>query len=239
MIVHDCEQGSEEWIRVRAGIPTSSSFHKIIRKSGEPSTSAQKYMNALLAERLMGRAIDEHVSLWMQRGKDLEAEAAAWYENQRDLDTTPVGFVTNDEGTIGASPDRLVGDEGLVEIKVPAPQTHAHYLRTGVVDEEYKPQAQGQLWITGRKWVDICSYHPEMPKVIVRITPDEIFMAKLAKLVRKFSLELEAVTIELREKYAWGEGDSPQAIRELLARSLAQQPYRGARAPDPDVLNFD
>lgn len=218
MIVHNCEQGSSEWLRMRAGIPTASAFHLIVTKSGEPSTSVKKYMNTLLAERMMARPIDEHVSMWMQRGKDLEAAAVAYYEGQRNLDTVPVGFITNDAGTIGASPDRLVGVDGLVEIKVPAPHTHVNYLLRATVDDKYRPQAQGQLWIAEKRWVDLCSYHPEMPKALVRIERDEAFIKTLAKQVTAFSLELEAMTVELHKR-GWIPDESRADVLEQLARS--------------------
>src|SRR5262245_45091449 len=119
MIIHDVVQGSTSWLQLRAGIPTASQFDQIITPSGKPSKSAERYMLTLLAERLMGHPITENVSMWMKRGSEMEADAVAFYQLQTDSDTVPVGFITNDEGTIGASPDRLVGEEGLLEIKCP------------------------------------------------------------------------------------------------------------------------
>ena len=200
MIVHDVLQGTTEWLAVRAGIPTASAFDRIITKSGKPSTQAEKYMHRLLAERMMGHPVTEHVSYWMGRGNQLEAEAVAYYEGVRELDTQRIGFLTNDERTIGASPDRFVGDDGLLEIKVPAEHTHVAYLLTRAVDSEYYPQVQGQLWVSGRKWLDIQSYHPEMPPAIIRVERDEKFIGILSAEVTAFSEALERAAVELREK---------------------------------------
>ena len=117
MKIHDCKQNTTEWLDLRAGIPTASQFDRIITPTGKPSASAIPYMHQLLAERLMGRPITGYVSFDMDRGKDLEPEAVSFYEFTQDVETMPVGFITNDEETIGASPDRLIGSDGLLEIK--------------------------------------------------------------------------------------------------------------------------
>ena len=201
MIIHECTQGTTEWLQIRSGIPTASNFDKIITpKTGKPSSQAEKYMQRLLAERMMQRPVVEHVSFWMGRGQELEAEACAYYEGVRELDTVRVGFVTNDARTIGASPDRLVGGDGLLEIKVPAEHTHVAYLLTRSVDAEYAPQVQGQLWVTGRAWLDLLSYSPEMPPALVRVERDEKYIAQLAAAVGAFSEALERAAVEARER---------------------------------------
>ena len=200
MIIHDCIQGTTEWLQLRAGIPTASCFERIITKSGKPSTQAEKYMHRLLAERIMGHPVTEFVSAYMARGSELEADARAYYEGVRELDVVKVGFCTNDEKTIGASPDALVGDEGLLELKCPAEHTHVAYLLTRAVDAEYYPQAQGQLWIAGRKWLDIMSYHPEMPPAIIRVERDEAFIGTLSSALLTFSAALEMAAVDLRER---------------------------------------
>lgn len=200
MILHDVIQGTTEWLAVRAGIPTASAFDRIVTPKGRPSTQAEKYMHQLLAERMMGHPVLQVQTHWMGRGQELEGEAILYYEGVRELDTTVIGFVTNDERTIGASPDRFVGDDGLLEIKCPAEHTHVGYLLTRAVDAEYYPQVQGQLWITDRKWLDILSYHPEMPPAIVRVERDDEYIATLAAAVIGFSASLEWKAVELREK---------------------------------------
>lgn len=187
MIVHDVIQGSTEWLNLRSGIPTASEFDKIITPGGKPSKSAEPYRFALLAERMMGHPRIEFMSRWMDRGSQMEAEAISFYEFQRDVETVKVGFVTNDEGTIGASPDRFVGDNGLLEIKVPSESTHVSYLLKKAVDSAYYPQVQGQLWIAEREFVDILSYHPEMPPALIRVERDDDFIADLRAAVLAFT----------------------------------------------------
>jgi len=200
MIIHDVIQGSTEWLAIRAGIPTASAFDRIVTPKGKLSTQAEKYMHQLLAERMMGRPVLQVQTHWMGRGTALEGEAVLYYEGVRELDTTVIGFVTNDEKTIGASPDRFVGEDGLLEIKCPAEHTHVGYLLTRAVDAEYWPQVQGQLWITGRKWLDIVSYHPEMPIAIVRVERDNDYISLLAYAVGEFSVSLERQASALKER---------------------------------------
>lgn len=198
MIIHNVTQGTTEWLAVRAGIPTASCFDKIITPKGKASTQCERYMHKLIAERLMGHPTIEFQGPWLDRGKELEADAALYYESIRELETERVGFVTNDAGTIGASPDRLVGEDGLLELKVPAEHTHVAYMLTRAVDAEYYPQVQGQLWVTERKWLDIMSYHPEMPPAIIRVERDEKYINALAAAVTTFSEQLELMASQLK-----------------------------------------
>lgn len=188
MIVHNVVQGSEEWRRLRMGVPTASEFSRILTPGGKPSASSEAYLCELLGELLMARPMEAPSFPWMQRGHDLEADAALWYELQSDVETQIVGFCTTDDGRIGASPDRLVGDDGLLEIKCPSPETHVRYLLfpDKGVDAAYKVQVLGQLYVTERAWCDVVSYHPELPSVIVRVERDEEYIAKLAGALREF-----------------------------------------------------
>jgi len=221
MKIHDCIQGTPEWLRLRAGIPTASEFDCILTPTGKPSKQAESYMFALLAERMMGHPRKEFTSLWMNRGSEMEADAAIFYELQRDVQAVPVGFITNDAGTMGASPDRLVGDGGLLEIKVPAEHTHVRYLLHGTVEQVYYPQVQGQLWIAERKWVDILSYHPEMPPALIRVERDEEYIEKLAAAITAFSSVLEAQYAVLCER-GWVKSVEPQSKAESGFPSLEE-----------------
>ena len=198
MIHHACKQGTTEWLALRAGIPTAGSFDRILTPSGKRSTQQEKYLHQLLAERIMGRPVLQHVSYWMGRGLATEAEAVAYYEGIRDTDTEVAGFCTSDDGRIGASPDRFVGTDGLLEIKCPAEHTHVGYLVTNAVDSVYYAQVQGQLWVTDRMWSDIMSYHPEMPPALIRVPRDDEYIDTLAKAVRAFSERLEEATEDAR-----------------------------------------
>src|SRR5665213_3178043 len=155
MIIHDVKQGTDEWLRLRLGIPTASRFGEIITtggKKGVPgdSSSAPKYMHHLLAERITGQPIEGFKSQYMERGSMLEERAVAAYELDHDCETEKVGFVASDDGRIGCSPDRfIVGqDRGMLECKAPAPHTHVAYLLSATgAETEYKIQLQGQLWV--------------------------------------------------------------------------------------------
>jgi hypothetical protein len=191
-IYRDLVQGTSEWNYTRAGIPTSSQFERIMTPSGKVSKQAEMYLYQLLAERMMKHPVVEFHSHWMDRGSQMEAEAVNFYQFTRDVSTEKIGFITNDAGTIGASPDRLVGTDGLLEIKVPKESTHVAFLmQSGSAYDEYKTQTQGQLWIAEREWNDLVSYHAEMPEAIIRIERDEPFIRMLSDAVTTFSLELE------------------------------------------------
>ena len=217
MKVIDCVQGTEKWLQARAGIPTASNFSKIITPTGKPSKSAESYMHSLIAERLLGHPLTEYVSFYMERGSQMEAEAVSCYEFLKDVETEAVGFVTNDAGTIGASPDRFVGDDGALEIKCPAPWTHVGYLLAKPVDKKYYPQLQGQLWVTERDWVDNESYCPGLPEALVRVDRDEEYISKLSATVTAFSEVLESTLAELKERIGWTEPtpDEPSAIETV------------------------
>lgn len=233
MKIHHVQQGTSEWLNIRAGIPTASAFDMIITPKGAPSKSAERYMLTLLAERLMEHPITEHVSFWMARGSEAEKEALAFYEFQTEQDTVEVGFMTNDEGTIGCSPDRLVAEEGLLEIKCPSEYIHMGYLlKTGSHYDAYKIQVQGQLWISGRQWTDVLAWHPELPPALVRIERDEDYIASLEAAVTTFSMELERQWEEIRER-GWArpiqkprEKSPSEIMREVLIenkRSRAEE----------------
>jgi hypothetical protein len=152
----------------------------------------------------------------------------SYYEGIRDVDTQRIGFVTNDARTIGASPDRFVGEDGLLEIKVPAEHTHVAYLLTRAVDVEYYPQVQGQLWVTGRAWSDILSYHPELPPALIRVERDDRFIAVLAAAVGAFSELLEATAIECQDK-GWmprAQDSGPRSIKVDPALLTPRPPRR-------------
>src|SRR2546423_1157985 len=111
MKLFDVQQGSEQWMRLRMGRPTASQCDRIITPGGAPSKSASAYCNELLCEVMLQRPLEGVTMPWMERGKILEAEAVRYYELVKDVETVPVGFVTTDDGRIGGSPDRLVGDK--------------------------------------------------------------------------------------------------------------------------------
>ncbi|MEQ1833525.1 MAG: lambda exonuclease family protein [Candidatus Eisenbacteria bacterium] len=199
MRVLDVVQGSPEWLEARLGIPTASRFDSIMTpKTLKASASQDKYMCTLLAERLLGFPADEVMTDWMQRGIELEPEAASAYEFERDVDAAKVGFVLSDCGRYGASPDRLVGKDGLLEIKCPSAGVHVAALLGKGLDDYYY-QCQGQLWVTGREWVDLMFYNPSLPRAIVRYARDVKYIAAMSQFVLEFCDRLDVAHAQLLE----------------------------------------
>ena len=185
MRIDQNEQGSPEWLAARLGIPSASMFAKIVTTKGIWSASADAYINQLVAERLTGEREEVFQSHHMLRGTELEPDARDLYSLISDAEVTEVGFCLHDTLSAGCSPDGLIGEDGGLEIKCPAPSTHVEYLRGGVLPSKYKQQVMGCLWITGREWWDFVSYHPTMKPLIVRVERDEEYIAALEKCVTK------------------------------------------------------
>lgn len=189
MIALDVEQGSTPWMDARLGIPTASCYDQLMTpKSMKPSTSRFGYRNRLLAEWLLGYAVDWGGNGWTERGQSMEAEARAWYEFERDVEVQAAGFVLRDDEQTGGSPDGLVGEDGGVEIKCPALHTHIGYLIGD--DPDYAHQVQGYMYLTGRAWWDVVSYSPILPKSIVRVERDEEHIAAFTKILDDFIADL-------------------------------------------------
>ena len=203
MIIHDVEQNSPEWYEARAGIPTASEFNKILTSTGKPSTQAEAYANKLAAERLTGQPCkDFEGSAYTERGHEFEGEAANFYAFDKDAEPLQVGFVTDDQKQYGCSPDRLIGEEGILEIKCPSAHVHVGYMRKQKIDSKYLVQCHGQLLVTGRKWIDWMSYHPDLKPVIIRLERDEGFLSSLAGALENFNNKINAIVEELKQKGA-------------------------------------
>ncbi len=198
MITLDCEQGSAEWLALRCGLPTASNFDKLVTAKGEPSKQAQKYLYALAAEKVSGIKEEGFQSQAMQKGIENEAEAVAYYELTQGVDVQTVGFCLHDSKRFGASPDRLVGSEGLLEIKCPLPHTHVGYLLEENLLADYFQQVQGQLFVTGRKWCDLMSYSRGLKPLIIRVQRDEAFILKLQSALETFCNELEKTVEKIK-----------------------------------------
>lgn len=200
MKILDVAQGTAEWAQARAGIPTASCFDKILTaKKLELSKSSVVYRNQLLAERLVGYPIDFAPQTgWMERGIELEPEARAFYEMHFDVEVETVGFVLRDDEQVGGSPDGFVGSDGGVDFKCPAIHTHVGYLLDpNKLSDEYMMQAQGLMYLTGRQWWDLLSYHPELPHVRVRIMRDEAYIGAVDKALALFVADLNTAWKQL------------------------------------------
>lgn len=191
--VFDCEQGSPEWFASRLGIPTASEFDTVMArgKGGGESKTRRTYLLKLAGERLTGAPMDSYTNAHMQRGQEMEAEARNLYEMMQDVEPERVGFVRN--GAAGASPDSLVGMHGLLEIKTKLAHIQLDVILSDEVPSEHKAQLQGQLWVTGRQWVDFVSYWPGLPPFVKRVFRDEDYIKRISAEVAAFNLDLEEI----------------------------------------------
>jgi hypothetical protein len=220
----DVPQYSEAYDRLKLGIPTSSSFHKIVTPQGKPSRQWREYACVLIAERILQRKIEFYNSPAMERGLIVEAEAVDWYEFDQDVTVERVGFITDDDHTVGCSPDRLVGDEGLLEIKAPLPQTQIEYWLSGEINERFRPQLQGQLYVSKRSWVDLLCWHDVLPKIVTRVESDAKFIKALDQELRMFNFFIERVMEKIRATYGAPMPQGSLALKAAFRASLETPP---------------
>lgn len=200
MRVYDFEQGTPEWLNSRLGCPSGSGFDKLITATGKPSTQAEGYVNQLIAELLTGETTYVKKTEWMERGNELEPRARDYYELATGNTVVETGFCKHDKLECGISPDGVIGDNGLIEIKCPSPSVHVAYLRAGVLPTKYKQQIQGQMWlIDDREWCDFLSYHPSMPALLVRVERDEDYITLLQAEVEKACETIKTQYQKLKE----------------------------------------
>jgi putative phage-type endonuclease len=197
-------QGSQEWLQARVGsLGASRVADAIARTKTGWGASRANLMAELIAERLTGQPADAYKNAAMQWGNDKEPDARAAYGFFADVDVTEIGIVRhpNIEGT-HASPDGLVGEAGLVEIKCPNTATHIDTLLGQKVPAKYVTQMQFQMACTGRHWCDFVSFDPRMPEAmrlfVARVTRDEAVIADLERDVSTFLAELAGKVAELR-----------------------------------------
>ena len=203
MIIHNVEQNTDEWMKLRAGKPTASCFSKLITSTGAASKSMPAYAETLGGELFAGKPLDAwEGNKYTERGHEVEPEAVLAYEMMQDVDTQQVGFITDDLMQYGCSPDREVGKPGLLEIKC-LPKLHIESLRyinkNGKIPTKFVAQVQGQLFITGKEWADLFFYHADLPTKIMRVYPDAKIVAGLKAQLMACIAERNIVFNELKE----------------------------------------
>lgn len=203
MIIHTCEQRSQDWYALRAGIPTASEFSRLITSDGTRSKSADGYALTLAGEMFAGKTLDTFEGTsWTERGREMEDEAIRRYQFDRDLDVDPVGFVTDDAKRTGCSPDGFVGKDGLVEVKCLKAENHIkailYFQKHGRCPTDYVQQTQGQLWICERLWCDLIFYHPELPLLVIKQVPDLVIFNALQREVDLVTRERDTIMESLR-----------------------------------------
>lgn len=209
-------QGSPEWLAARCGKVTASRVADLVAKTKSGwGASRANYMAELIAERLTGTPASSFINAAMQWGTDTEPQARAAYEFIHDQDVVEVGLVPHQHIEMSAaSPDGLVGDEGMLEIKCPNTATHIDTLLGQKVPAKYNTQMQWQMACADRNWCDFVSYDPRLPEHlsmwVSRVDRDDERIKELETLVVEFLAELDeklAALVALGEKE---KGNEPQ-----------------------------
>lgn len=227
-IRRDFGQGSEAWLFARAGIPTASEWDALVSpvkleiKKGEgPKT----YLAQKVAERWYGPLPQKPVFV-MEQGNILEERARPWFEFQYKRTAEQVGFITDDAGRIGCSPDGWFDNEGTgLEIKCPEIVTHTKYVLAGKLPSDYLLQVQGAMLVTGAPWWTFLSYHNAIPKLVIQVERDEKIISVLREALDQFLEDLDAAFLRLVEI-----NGGPPPKREMLEPS----PVPMTEMQDPD-----
>jgi putative phage-type endonuclease len=191
------DQGTEEWFTIRIGKVTASRVADVIAKTKTGySASRDNYMAQLVCERLTGQKGESFTNAAMQHGTETEPLARAAYEALKDVLVDDVGFVTHPTIEMaGASPDGMVGEDGLIEIKCPNTATHIDTLLSQTVPGKYNTQMQFQMACTGRQWCDFVSFDNRLPEelqlFVTRVSRDEVFIRLIEAEIVQFLAELD------------------------------------------------
>lgn len=180
-----CDQYSPEWWTARRGIPTASEFGSILTaKTMKLAAASETYICRLIGDTFdLGYGQNEsYCSPAMHKGLANEPESRRYYQMVASKDVQQVGFCLTDDDRFGCSPDGLVGDDGVLELKNPSAHTHVGWLLAGGLPDEHRAQVHGELIVTGRAWADFLSYAPGLPPLLVRVTPDKYTEALSAAL---------------------------------------------------------
>ena len=212
--VFDCEQCSPEWYMARLGLPTASEFKTVLAqgKGGGPSKTRLTYMRKLAGEIQTGVPMESYSNPYMERGKAMEDEARTAYAFWADVETVAVGFIKS--GAKGCSPDGLIDDAGMVEIKTAAPHILIEKIELDGFPPEHKAQCQGALWVAEREWIDLVIYWPGMPMFTKRAYRDTEYITALSEAVDRFNDELAAL-VETVRRYG-----QPSTVTDDINASL-------------------
>lgn len=186
MIHHNVIQNSEDWFKIRSGKFTASSFGDLF--ASKSTLTYEKAIFKVAYERLVGETPESFSNEWTDRGHELEPLARDAYEVETFNLVEDAGFFELNDW-VGCSPDGLIGADGMIEIKCPAYNTFIWYINSGKLPSTYFYQVHGQMYVTGRQWVDFVAYHPPFKPFIIRVDRDE-----------KVCQEIEAALTEAIDK---------------------------------------
>lgn len=202
MKLHPVSQGSVEWQLARAGKPTASEFDALVTPEGKVRTGQmpKSYLAQKLAEKWLGGPLASFSTFDVEQGQILEREAVPWFELEYGVSVERPGFITDDEESIGCSPDGLIGSAihapsmsavcsaevmGL-EVKCPRPETHVRYLLEGELPKDYTAQVQGGMFVTGLPAWRFLSYRRGFPALVLTVERDEKFQSALSEALEWF-----------------------------------------------------
>lgn len=190
------DQGTPEWFEARLGKPTASRFSDVIAKTRSGYAASRKnYLAEIVIQRLTRQIPEGYQSPAMVWGIENEPVARLQYSLETGNNTEETSLWLHDKIETGASPDGLIGKDGILEIKCPNSATHMETLHSGDIPRQYVAQVQGQMWITGRKWCDFVSFDPRMPEnaqmIIIRVSRDDDFIENLEDEILDFLEEVE------------------------------------------------
>jgi putative phage-type endonuclease len=201
------EQGTQEWLQERCGKVTASRIADLMARTKTGwGASRANYAAQLVAERLTGCVQPSFTNAAMIHGTETEPEARRAYEFFVDRDVQQVGFVPHPAIEMaGASPDGLVGEDGLLELKCPNTATHIETLLTGIIPDKYFKQMQFQMSCTGRAWCDFASYDNRLPErmrlFVSRVERDDAAIAEIEREVCVFIAEIDETVGKLLAAY--------------------------------------
>lgn len=223
-IYSELEQGSDEWLQARCGLVTASTIGKLITPSTlKPASNdtARSLIETLVIESITGRVEYVHPNAAMQRGNRDEPWARHEYEKHTGVSVTEVGFIRYDgpDYTLGYSPDGLVGDDGLIEIKSRSPRIQMQTIIADKVPAANMAQIQTGLLVTGRAWLDYISYSSGMPLYVKRVYPDQKWFAAIEMAMWQFV----GASSSLRTKYAEAAKEHP--MTEYIDHDAEEEIY--------------
>lgn len=202
------DQRTPEWFEERLGKVTASCIYKVMAKlkDGRPGADRTNYHAQLVTERLTGTVAESYSNAAMQWGTETEPQARAMYRFDKGADVVETGFHSHPTIEMsGASPDGLVGADGLVEIKCPNSATHIATLTGAPIDRKYILQMQWQMACTERLWCDFDSFDPRLPlemqSHIQRVQRDDALIAEIEAEVTAFLAEVDATVADLTARY--------------------------------------
>jgi len=193
---HDIIQGTPEWHDLRRGVLTSTAIKTLITPTGKlaDNDKTRAHVYEVAAQRITGRTEDTYLSFDMMRGHTDEILARDLYAKHY-APVTECGFITNDKlgFLVGYSPDGLVGEDGLIEIKSAKAKIQVQRITDGVIPQEHYAQVQTGLWVTGRKWCDFISYSNGMKMMVVRVNADPDYHALIEQAAKAFEAKVSEV----------------------------------------------